>query len=103
MQADRSGRIHKGRERIIGGVCSGLAEYLDIDPLLVRAVFAVLAFAGGSGVPLYVLLWLLMPEAGAEAAEGPEAVRRGLRAVREDINRITEELRKPAGGGSATR
>ena len=53
-----------------GGVCGGLAEYSGIDPLLWRVGFVALAFAGGSGVLVYLLLWLLMPS-GAPGAGTP--------------------------------
>ncbi len=48
-------------DKIIGGVNGGLAEYSGIDPLLWRVGFVALAFAGGTGVIVYLLLWLLMP------------------------------------------
>jgi phage shock protein PspC (stress-responsive transcriptional regulator) len=46
---------------MVGGVCGGLAEYSGVDPLLWRVGFVALAFAGGSGFLVYLLLWLLMP------------------------------------------
>jgi len=48
---------------VIGGVCSGLGAYFDIDPVLFRVIFFALIFAGGSAFPLYILLWIAMPEA----------------------------------------
>jgi phage shock protein PspC (stress-responsive transcriptional regulator) len=56
------------RRRLLGGVCSGFARYLGIHPHLVRAVFAFLAFAGGVGVVMYAVGWLIIPEDGAEDA-----------------------------------
>jgi len=47
--------------RILGGVAAGLADYLDIDPAIVRIAFVVLALLGGSGVLLYLAGWLLIP------------------------------------------
>ena len=47
-------------DRIVAGVCAGLAERLGVDPTLVRLVFAMLALAGGAGIALYVALWLYM-------------------------------------------
>ena len=47
------------RDRILGGVCGGLAEYFDIDPLLVRIGFLVLFFGFGTGLLAYFLIWLL--------------------------------------------
>jgi len=56
------------RERVIGGVCGGLGEYFELDPVLFRAVFLVLAVIGGLGILLYGALWLLIPGPGAAAA-----------------------------------
>ena len=50
-------------DKVIGGVSGGLAEYTGIDALLWRVGFVALAFAGGTGVLVYLLLWLLMPAA----------------------------------------
>ncbi len=47
--------------RRIWGVCGGLGEYFDIDPVLIRVVFVVLALAGGSGIALYIILTLAVP------------------------------------------
>src|ERR687893_154184 len=60
-------------DKVIGGVSGGLAEYSGIDPLLWRVGFVALAFAGGTGVLVYLLLWLLMP-----VAPGGESVGSGL-------------------------
>ena len=46
-------------ERVLGGVCAGIAQRLGVDPTLVRLVFAVLAVAGGTGIVLYLTLWAL--------------------------------------------
>jgi phage shock protein C len=45
----------------IAGVCGGLAEYLDVDPTLIRLIFILLVIYAGHGVLLYFVLWLLMP------------------------------------------
>jgi len=48
---------------VIAGVCAGLAEYLDIDPTVVRVVYAVLTlFTAFSGVLVYLVLWLVIPK-----------------------------------------
>ena len=55
------------RERMIGGVCAGLARYWDVDPLLVRVGFGLLALAGGLGGVLYLFAWAwLLGEGDAE-------------------------------------
>lgn len=49
-------------DKKIGGVCGGLAEYFDIDALLVRLLFVFLFFSLGGGLVLYLLLWILAPQ-----------------------------------------
>lgn len=49
-------------DRVIGGVCGGLGRYLGVDPVLLRIAFVVLAIAGGGGVILYIVGWILIPE-----------------------------------------
>jgi phage shock protein C len=53
-------------DRMIAGVASGIARYINVDVTIVRIVFAVLAIVGGVGIPLYLAGWLLIPEEGAE-------------------------------------
>ncbi|HEX5188798.1 MAG TPA: PspC domain-containing protein [Streptosporangiaceae bacterium] len=52
-------------DRMIAGVASGIARYLNVDVNLVRIAFVVLAFVGGAALPLYLVGWLLIPEDGA--------------------------------------
>jgi phage shock protein PspC (stress-responsive transcriptional regulator) len=53
-------------DRVIGGVAGGIGNYLNVDPVLIRAAFAGLMIFGGAGLVLYVLGWLLIPEDGHE-------------------------------------
>jgi phage shock protein PspC (stress-responsive transcriptional regulator) len=55
-------------DRKIAGVCGGLGEYFELDPVLFRAAFLVLILAGGLGILLYLALWLVIP--GPAAAPG---------------------------------
>ena len=55
-------RLHKSRtDRMIGGVCGGVAEYFGLDPTLVRVVWVLLTLLGGSGILLYIAGMILMP------------------------------------------
>jgi len=49
------------RNKMIGGVCTGLGEYFSIDPVLVRLVFIILAFQQGIGILAYIILWIVVP------------------------------------------
>lgn len=60
----------------VAGVCGGIAERFGVDPLLVRAGFAILLVVGGFGFPLYLVGWLLLPDRDGDIA-AEEAVKRG--------------------------
>lgn len=49
-------------DRVLAGVASGLARHFNIDPVLIRVLFIVLAFAGGGGVLAYIIMWAIVPE-----------------------------------------
>jgi phage shock protein PspC (stress-responsive transcriptional regulator) len=53
--------------RIIGGVCSGMGAYWDIDPIIIRIIFVALVLAGGIGVLVYLILYIVLPEAKTTA------------------------------------
>jgi phage shock protein PspC (stress-responsive transcriptional regulator)/tetrahydromethanopterin S-methyltransferase subunit G len=56
------GRLYRDEnDKILGGVCGGLASYLRIDPTIVRLVFALISFGAGTGILLYILLWIILP------------------------------------------
>ena len=59
-------------EKMIAGVCSGLADYLAVDPVLVRLAFLLLIPAGGVGIPLYIILMIIMPSASEAPPTRPE-------------------------------
>ncbi len=55
------------KNRMIGGVCGGLAEYFDMDPTLVRVLYVIgsILSAAFPGTLVYIIMWLVMPEAEA--------------------------------------
>ena len=56
-------KLYRSRNnRMIGGVCGGLAQYLGIDPTVVRVIMALVTFVGGMSLLVYLLMWLLIPE-----------------------------------------
>ena len=56
-------RLYRARkERMIAGVCGGLAQYLGVDPSLVRLVFLLLGLTVGGGFLAYLICWIVIPE-----------------------------------------
>lgn len=94
------------RDRMLGGVAGGLAEYFEIDSTLIRILFVIIVFIGGTGILAYILLWIVVPEApynyyqsrngaGAPAEQEPKesAVPPGVADV-ENYLKVQEEKRK---------
>ena len=48
-------------EKMLGGVCGGLAEYFNIDPTIVRLLFVAATLIGGPGALVYLILWIITP------------------------------------------
>jgi len=53
--------LSRSNDRIIGGVCAGVADYFGFDKTLVRVIYLLLVLFGGAGVLVYLILWILMP------------------------------------------
>ncbi len=60
------------RDKMIAGVCGGFAEYLELDPTIVRIIWLLLALVGGGGFLAYIIAWIVMP-LEPEPAPAPQA------------------------------
>jgi phage shock protein C len=60
-------RLYRSRKnRVIAGICGGLGEHFNIDPVIVRVVLVLLALTPVNGILLYIVLWIIIPEAPVE-------------------------------------
>jgi phage shock protein PspC (stress-responsive transcriptional regulator) len=57
------GRLYRdGSDKFLGGVCAGIANYMNVDPAIVRLIFAIITFGGfGTGIIIYLALWIILP------------------------------------------
>lgn len=65
-------------DRLVAGVAGGLAQYLDVDVVVVRVAMVALALLGGLAVPIYLAAWLLVPEEGSDESIAEQVLRHGL-------------------------
>ena len=85
-------RITKSKtDKVIDGVCGGIAEYFGIDSVIVRLIFVVLVFLNGIGLLLYIILVIIMPK--AEQIDQPQK-----ETIQENVQEIGERV-KEAGEG----
>ncbi len=59
---EKTNRLYRSTtSRVFGGVAGGIADYFDVDPIIIRMLFLVIALAGGGGVLVYIILWIAIP------------------------------------------
>lgn len=71
------GRLYRdASDKMLGGVCSGIASYMNVDPAIVRLLFAIITFGGfGFGFLIYLLLWVILPARNLEGYVGKRLFR----------------------------
>ncbi len=92
-------KIYRNRDKaIFAGVCSGLADYFDIDATLVRIIFVILVIGGGSGVLIYLILWLVIPSEGENNNDDikEENTRDFADDVGKKVKSVAKEIKKGA-------
>ncbi|MCX7727996.1 MAG: PspC domain-containing protein [Bacteroidia bacterium] len=86
-------------DKVIGGVCGGIAAYFDIDPLWIRLAWAILFFVYGTGFLFYLLLWVIIPEAKTPSQKlemkGEKInISNISKGISEDVNQFTKRTSK---------
>lgn len=51
-----------GKEKVLGGVCGGVAEYFNIDPIIIRLLWILSIFLWGLGIIFYIIAWIIIPK-----------------------------------------
>lgn len=84
------------KTRIIAGVAGGLGEYLNIDPVIFRILFVVFALFQGSGILLYLVLWVVMPtQSKVKVPIGEQTVKENVQEIKAKAQVLADEM-KPA-------
>jgi phage shock protein PspC (stress-responsive transcriptional regulator) len=91
-------RIYRDPDRrIIGGVCAGLGAYFNWDPIIWRVLFGALVLAGGFGFALYLILWIVLPEAKTTAQKlemrgDPVTIENIKESVKEEFETVKKKM-----------
>lgn len=93
-----------GDDRILGGVAAGFAAYFSIDPLWIRILFVALLFAG-FGIPLYIVLWIVVPRAKTTAEKlqmrgEPVTLTNIERSIKEEAAQVSKRFKDYTSGAS---
>lgn len=84
--------------RILGGVCSGLSAYFNVDPIVFRIIFILISLGMGSGLIIYIILWIVIPEASTTAQKlemrgEPITIENIKKAVREEFENVKKKMK----------
>jgi len=85
--------------RVLGGVCSGLGAYFNIDPVILRIIFVLVLFMGGASIPVYIILWIVVPKAKTTAQklemQGKEATVTNIaQSIKDDVGEVKDNYDK---------
>lgn len=88
-----------GDNRVLGGVCSGMGAYFNIDPVILRVIFVLALFMGGASILVYIILWIAVPKAKTTAQRlemrGKEATISNIeKSIKEEVNEVGENYNK---------
>lgn len=92
-------KLYRSRtDRMIWGVCGGLARYFALDSTIIRLIMVLLIFAGGFGIVAYLILALVVPLEGSKAAEPRDTVKENVEEMRGTAEKLGSELRSTFAG-----
>ena len=89
--------VRSNTDKVIAGVCGGLASYFNIDAVIVRLIFAFVTLSGGAGLIIYIVLWIAMPEDGDENKSTKEITSKNSKQVEmkiEEVAKTVEDMAK---------
>lgn len=86
--------VRTSKNKMLGGVAAGIGDYFDLDPNIIRFLFIVLTVFGGSGVLMYLLLWLLLPSDTSETSGGRDTMRENIGQMKETVQGFAEDIKK---------
>jgi phage shock protein C len=86
-------RLYRSKgDRMIWGVCGGLAKYFAIDPTIVRLITVLLIFAGGIGVIAYIILAIVVPVEGSQSNEPGQVIRDNVEEIKDSATSLGKEI-----------
>jgi len=92
-------RLYRSRKnRLLAGVCGGLGSYFSIDPIIFRIIFIITSLGMGSGIFIYIILWIVIPEARTttqrlEMRGEPITIENIKKAVREEFENVRKNMK----------
>jgi phage shock protein C len=91
--------VRSRTDRMVSGVCGGLAAYLGIEAVWVRLFFVLMALANGFGLLVYLILWIIVPEAGQEDATPGQTIESNVEEMAGKARELAQGMGDAVRGG----
>ena len=92
-------RLYRSQsDRMIWGVCGGLAKHFDMDPTLVRIIFVLLLFANGLGILAYIIMTIVVPLEGSKVTTPRDTVKENVEEIKGTASELGREIRSTFAG-----
>ena len=92
-------RLYRSRsDRMIWGVCGGLAKYFDVDPTIIRVIFLVSILWGTLGIWAYIILAIVVPLENSKATEPKDTIKENVEDIKETASELGREIRSTLAG-----
>jgi len=87
-------RLYRSRsDKMVAGVCGGLAKYFDMDPTIVRIIAVLSIFVSGFGILAYIILAIVVPLENSKAAEPKDTIKENVEELKETASELGREIR----------
>lgn len=72
---------------VLGGVCTGLSTYFDIDISIIRILFVIAAITQGFGILMYLILWIVIPSESSKAQDPKDVMKENAKEIEEEVSK----------------
>lgn len=88
-------------DKIVAGVCGGLGEYFNIDPIILRLAFVLVTLAGGASIFAYIILWIIIPTESSVKKTGEDVIKENAAELKVKAESFAKEVEKTVDSGGA--
>lgn len=80
------------KDKMVAGVCGGLAEYFNVDSTVVRLIFVLIIISGGTGILAYVILWIVLPSESDVDKSSDEIMASNAKEIEQSASKLIKKV-----------
>jgi phage shock protein C len=88
-----SKRLYRSEtDRVLGGVCGGIAEYLKVDSTVIRLLLVLTVIYGGAGVLAYLIFWIVVPTESSVSKKSEDVVNENSKEIKDSVEKVAKNF-----------